>query len=69
LAHVEHVHVTLKLAHEEKLHAADLDATLLRSQLQPHCTPTLRRALEEAFGERTDPDEVERDQVMAKLRS
>lgn len=67
MPHVKTIQISLKVAHDQKLHAADRDATLLRSQLQPHCTPTLRRSLALVFGEYTNPDQVERDEVMDRL--
>jgi hypothetical protein len=47
--------------------AADRDATLLRSQLEPLSTPTLRRRLAQTFGTPTDPESVDRAQVMTML--
>lgn len=48
-------------------HAGDRDATLLRSQLEPYSTPTLRRRLQDEFGVDTDPETVDREQVMLSL--
>ena len=47
--------------------AADRDATLLRSQLEPLSTPMLRRRLANAFGTPTDPEETTREQLMGLL--
>lgn len=60
-------HVTVKVPFEQKLHAADRDATHIHSQLAPHCTPTLRRRLALAFGEVTNPELVSREEVMQRL--
>ncbi|KNC76913.1 hypothetical protein SARC_10610 [Sphaeroforma arctica JP610] len=60
---------TLRAAKSEKLHAADRDATLLRSQLTPHSTGTLRRRLALVFGDTTDPDTVDREGVVQRLLS
>jgi len=60
-------HVTIKKKFEQKLHAADRDATLVQSQMAPHCTPTLRRRLALVFGEPTDPSTVSREQVIDRL--
>ena len=48
--------------------AADRDPTLLRSQLEPLGTVSLRRRLVQDFGqEPTDPEEVDRAEVMQRL--
>jgi hypothetical protein len=52
---------------EKKQHAADRDATLLRSQIEPHATGTLRRRLALVFGDTTDPTKVEREDVIQRL--
>jgi hypothetical protein len=52
---------------EKKQHAADRDATLLRSQIEPHATGTLRRRLAMVFGDTTDPSKVEREEVIQRL--
>eukprot|EP00976_Prorocentrum_cordatum_P088304 1187256-Prorocentrum_minimum.AAC.1 len=47
---------------------AERDATLLRSQLEPWPTNTLRDRLVDEFGEApTDPDTVNRAEIMARL--
>ena len=51
----------------ETTHACDRDATLLRSQLEPWSTPTLRRRLRDVFGVETDPDVQSRGTVMDAL--
>ena len=51
------------------LHASDRDATLLRSQLEPHCTGVLRRRLSLVFGDTTDPEETTREEAMLRLLS
>lgn len=56
-----------KTARERKQHAADRDATLLRSQIEPHATGTLRRRLALVFGDTTDPAKVEREEVIQRL--
>ena len=56
-----------KTPREAKIHAADRDATLLRSQIEPHATGTLRRRLAMVFGDTTDPAVVEREEVMQRL--
>ena len=52
---------------EKKLHAANRDATLLRSQIVPHCTGALRRRLSLVYGDTTDPEIVDREEVMTRL--
>ena len=52
---------------EQKLHAADRDATLLKSQIAPHCTGALRRRLALVYGDTTNPEEVERKEVIERL--
>ena len=47
--------------------AGDMDAGLLRSQITPWPTPTLRRRLAEHFRVTTDPETAGREVVMAKL--
>mmetsp|Transcript_57628 Transcript_57628/g.122563 ORF Transcript_57628/g.122563 Transcript_57628/m.122563 type:complete len:624 (+) Transcript_57628:205-2076(+) len=47
--------------------AAERDATLLRSQLEPWSTPALRRRLEVEFGIGTDPNSDDREKVMQLL--
>ncbi|CAB9499690.1 expressed unknown protein [Seminavis robusta] len=50
-----------------KEHACDRDATLLRSQLEPLSTPTLRQRLKETFGitlDDNDPHSFDRNNVM-----
>jgi hypothetical protein len=59
--------VTARALFDDKSHAADRDATLVRSQLQPFSTGTLRRRLALVFGDTTDPDTVERDELMRRL--
>ena len=51
------------------IHASDRDATLLRSQLEPHCTGVLRRRLSLVFGDTTDPEETTREEAMLRLLS
>ena len=51
----------------EKTHAADRDAEDIASQLAPFSTGTLRRRLALVFGETTDPDKVERGELMRRL--
>jgi hypothetical protein len=48
-------------------HAADRDATLIKCQMGPHCTGVLRRRLSMVFGDTTDPEKVEREEVMERL--
>jgi len=60
-------HVTSLVPFNDKLHAADRDASVLRSQLEPHCTPTMRRRLALVLGEATDPATVTREEVMRRL--
>ena len=55
------------VAREGKLHAADRDATLLRSQIEPHCIGVLRRRLALVYGETTDPDTTNRENVLLRL--
>jgi hypothetical protein len=52
---------------EKKLHAANRDATLLRSQIVPHCTGALRRRLSLVYGDTTDPEIIDREEVIARL--
>ena len=52
---------------KKKETSADRDATLLRSQLEPLSTPTLRRRMTHSFGTPTDPDTVDREQLMLML--
>jgi hypothetical protein len=52
---------------EKKKHAADRDATLLWSQIEPHATGTLRRRLALVFDDTTDPAKVEREEVIQRL--
>ena len=59
--------VTPRAAFHERPHAADRDGTLLASQLAPFNTATLRRRLALVFGEATDPGQVERPAVLARL--
>ena len=59
--------MTLREPKEKKQHAADRDPSLLRSQLEPLCTGTLRRRLALVFVDTTDPEEVQREEVMARL--
>lgn len=61
--------VTVRVPFSERLHAADRDGRLLRSQLEPLCTLTLRRRLALIFGEPTNPAVVLREEVMRKLLS
>jgi hypothetical protein len=56
-----------EIPREKKMHAADRDATLLRSQLEPHCIGVLRRRLALVYRETTDPDEVDREAVVRRL--
>jgi hypothetical protein len=48
-------------------HACDRDATLLRSQLEPWSTPTLRKRLLTYFEEDSDPERHDREYVMDRL--
>jgi len=48
-------------------HAGDRDATLLRSQLEPWSTPTLRRRLAVEFGINTEPEHADREAVFELL--
>jgi hypothetical protein len=50
---------TQREAWAAKEHAADRDATLIKSQIAPHCTGVLRRRLALVFGDTTDPARVE----------
>ena len=59
--------ITLREPKEAKSHAADRDATQLRSQLEPFSTGTLRRRLSLVFGDTTNPEEVERGELMDRL--
>ena len=59
--------ISLRAPKSAKSHAADRDATLLRSQLEPHSTGVLRRRLALSFGETTDPELVDRAELMEKL--
>jgi len=59
--------ITERPPEEKKLHAADRDATFLRSQIAPHCTGVLRRRLALVFGDTTDPALEERDEVIERL--
>ena len=59
--------VTPRIPVTEKDHAADRDATLIRSQIEPHCTGVLRRRLAMCFGETTNPGDVEREEVIRRL--
>ena len=59
--------ISLRAPKSAKAHAADRDATLLRSQLEPHSTGVLRRRLALSFGETTDPELVDRAELMDKL--
>ena len=52
---------------ESKLHAADRDASLLHSQIVPHATGALRRRLALVYGDTTNPELVEREEVIQRL--
>ena len=52
---------------DKKLHAADRDASLLLSQIVPHATGVLRRRLSLVYGDTTDPEHVDREEVLARL--
>jgi len=52
---------------EKKLHAANRDASLLRSQILPHSTGALRRRLALVYGDTTDPELVVREEVIERL--
>jgi len=52
---------------DQKLSAADRDATQIASQLEPLSTPQLRRRLELTFGISTAPERDGRDFVMERL--
>ena len=47
--------------------AGSVGAADLRAQLSPLSTPTLRRRLEEAFGDRTEPGALERAELLDRL--
>ena len=61
--------ITPRVLFEDRDHAADRDAGLIGSQLEPHATGTLRRRLALTFGDTTDPEKVDRDEMISRQYS